>query len=216
MFAAMAVGPPETPRRRAYGLRRDQGQSARRADGMTEEDLCHLLGRIGSHRDRAAFAELFQYFAPRLKAYGMRRGTPPEAAEELAQEAMISVWNKANTYDRRKAAPSTWVFTIVRNKRIDMLRRENRPELDPDDPALSGPPVESGLDRYEVVETQEALRKSISTLPPEQAQAIQKAYFEDKSHRVIADELGLPLGTVKSRIRLAVAALRSVMPEQDQ
>lgn len=216
MFVATAEPLTCLRQPRRFGGSVDRGKPRRPDSGMTEEDLSDLLRRIGADRDRSAFADLFRYFAPRLKAYGMRRGTNPEAAEELAQEAMISVWNKAHTYDRRKAAPSTWVFTIVRNKRIDMLRRENRPELDPEDPALSGPPVESGFDRYEAVEAQDQLRHSIATLPPEQAQAIQKAYFEDKSHRVIAEELGLPLGTVKSRIRLAVAALRTVMPEQDQ
>ncbi|MBI1179416.1 MAG: sigma-70 family RNA polymerase sigma factor [Alphaproteobacteria bacterium] len=169
-----------------------------------------LLDRVAQRRDRQAFVELFDHFAPRLKAFMLRGGADPETAEEIAQEAMIAVWNKAVQYDRSRAALSTWVFTIARNKRIDMLRRQVRPEIDPDDyPAASGEPEP---DRT-VALNQAAvdLRGSIAQLPAEQREVLQLAFFEDKSHGTISAELGLPLGTVKSRIRLALARLRGLM-----
>jgi RNA polymerase sigma-70 factor (ECF subfamily) len=171
-----------------------------------------LVNRVACQRDRAAFIDLFNHFAPRLKAFMLRGGADPETAEEIAQEAMIIVWNKAEQFDPSRAALSTWIFTIARNKRIDMLRRQVRPEIDPLD--LPGAEEDPGADsRLALRQASADLRGSIALLSAEQRQVLHLAFFEDKSHGAISNELGLPLGTVKSRIRLALARLRGMMGE---
>lgn len=171
-----------------------------------------LVLAIARHRDRSAFIELFGHFAPRLKAFMLRGGADPETAEEIVQEAMITVWNKAEQFDPARAALSTWIFTIARNKRIDMLRRQVRPEIDPLDLAVIG--QEPAADaRLALAQASADLRGSIALLPAEQRQVLHLAFFEDKSHGDISAELGLPLGTVKSRIRLALARLRGMVGE---
>ncbi len=170
-----------------------------------------LLLAVGQKRDRAAFAALFGHFAPRLKTYLRRQGCDAGGAEELVQEVMLLVWRRAETYDPTQASASTWVFTIARNKRIDVLRRERRPEIDPDDPALVPDPVETADRRVETRETNGRLRAALKELPPEQAELLRMAYFEDKPHSVISAEQGIPLGTVKSRLRLAMERLRKAL-----
>lgn len=173
-----------------------------------------LVVAVGASRDREAFAELFGYFAPRIKAYLMRRGAAPAEAEELAQEAMIMVWRRAQTFDPAKSAASTWIFTIARNKRIDALRREKRPDYDPEDPSLA-PAVPPAADRaVEVTQQAGRLAEAIAGLPEEQAALVRMAYFEDKAHGQIAAETALPLGTVKSRLRLAMGRLRKALAEE--
>lgn len=172
-----------------------------------------LLLAVGRDRDRDAFARLFDHFAPRLKSYLRRQGADAGAAEELAQEVMLLVWRRAETYDPGQASASTWVFTIARNKRIDALRREQRPEIDPDDPALVPDPVD-GADRLlETARANSRLRAALQTLPPEQADLLRLAYFEDMPHSAISAERGIPLGTVKSRLRLAMDRLRKALRE---
>jgi len=180
-----------------------------REDAPGEDLLADLIEAVATRRDRAAFAHLFDHYAPRLKAFGMRRGADVGQAEELAQETMFTLWHKASTFDRSRAAASTWVFTIVRNKRIDMARRENRPELNPEDPMLATEPPARADDEYEIAETGRRMRRLIAALPAEQAKVVHMAFFEDKSHSTIAVELDLPLGTVKSRIRLALERMRT-------
>jgi RNA polymerase sigma-70 factor, ECF subfamily len=176
-----------------------------------ERPFADLIARVAQHQDRAAFAALFGHFAPRVKAYLMRLGADDGGAEELAQEVMLVVWRRAASFDPALAAVGTWVFTIARNKRIDRLRRERRPEIDPDDPALAPDPAVGADMALDAAETGDRLRDAIGALPDEQAQLLRMAYFEDKSHRAIAAETRLPLGTVKSRIRLALGRLRTVL-----
>jgi RNA polymerase sigma-70 factor (ECF subfamily) len=172
-----------------------------------------LIEAVAAHRDKAAFASLFTHFAPRIKAYLMRLGCDGGSAEELTQEAMVTLWRRAETFDARQANASTWVFAIARNKRIDALRRQRRPELDPQDPALT-PDAPAAADALvESVQDVARVRAAIGALPEEQRLLLQMAYYEDKPHSVIAEEQGLPLGTVKSRIRLAVTRLRKVLKE---
>jgi len=180
----------------------------------TTDELCALLEAVAVHRDRQAFARLFKYFAPRLKAFGLRQGADPTTAEELVQETLLIVWRKASTFDRSKATPSTWIFTIVRNKRIDMFRRQNRAEVALDE--RYDAPTEERLpdDSYALTRSDEALRAALAVLPEDQLTVLRKAFFEDKSHSEIAEELRLPLGAVKSRVRLALARLRVHLPEQ--
>lgn len=183
---------------------------------VTNEELCGLVEAVAARRDREAFARLFKHFAPRLKGFGLRRGTDAASSEELAQETMLTVWRKAETFDPSRATVSTWIFTIVRNKRIDLFRREGHPEADLAEAAekvYEGPAADDEVDR---LRSSEALREALRVLPAEQFDVLQKAFFEDKSHSVIAAELGLPLGTVKSRIRLALARLRGALPEDSQ
>jgi RNA polymerase sigma-70 factor (ECF subfamily) len=175
---------------------------------LDEPSLNRLIQAIATDRDRAAFGALFGHFGPRIKAYLMRRGSAAAEAEEVVQEVMVTLWRRAETFDARQANASTWVFTIARNKRIDMMRRERRPELDPDDPALV--PAENGSAERGVERAQDAarLRSAMAGLPAEQKDLLVMAFFEDKPHSAIAQESGLPLGTVKSRIRLAMARLK--------
>jgi len=182
-------------------------------DAVSNEELHALLHAVAEQRDRRAFAELFRYFAPRLKGFGLRRGMEPAAADELVQETMLAVWRKAASFDAARATVATWVFTIVRNKRIDLFRREVFVEADISE--LSTIPDEGAPADHSVsgIQASDALREAMRSLSPEQLQILQHAYFEDKSHRAIANELRLPLGTVKSRIRLALARLRAAMPE---
>ncbi|WP_299624790.1 sigma-70 family RNA polymerase sigma factor [Pelagibius sp.] len=176
--------------------------------------LAGLLNAVGRNRDRDAFAELFQYFGPRVKAYLMRQGANEALAEELVQESMIMVWRRAESFDVSKSGASTWIFTIARNKRIDALRREKRPEYDPDDPALVPAAVEDADAMVEAAQQSQRLSVAIKTLSKEQADLVKMAYFEDKAHGRIAEETALPLGTVKSRLRLALGHLRKALMEE--
>jgi RNA polymerase sigma-70 factor (ECF subfamily) len=171
------------------------------------------IERIGKHRDRAAFGELFNHFSPQLKSFLMNAGTTAEQAEELVQETMIKVWRKAPTYVASKAAANTWIYTIARNTRIDWLRKQGR----------QNPNQISAEDLYDEREEQTPYsslvqiraRTQVSDLmkqlPAEQVAVLQHMYFQGKSGQEVAEELGLPLGTVKSRIRLALARLKLVL-----
>lgn len=170
-----------------------------------------LIRAVAERRDREAFARLFRFFAPRVKAYLLRLGSDDGAAEEIAQEALVTVWRKAESFDPSQASVSTWVFTIARNKRIDRLRRLKRPALDPEEPALQ-PESRPSADRLlDAAQRDERLRRALETLPEEQAEVVRLAFFEDKAHAAIADETDLPLGTVKSRLRLALTRLRRAL-----
>jgi len=172
-----------------------------------------LVERIARDADREAFGALFRHFAPRIKSYLMRLGANPGQAEELAQEAMIIVWRKAASFDRAQSSVATWLFTIARNKRIDAIRRERRPEIDPSDPALVPEPAPAADVALSAEQQAGRLRAAIATLPAEQADLLKLAFYEDKSHGDIAAERGLPLGTVKSRLRLAFGRLRKAIEE---
>ena len=174
-----------------------------------------LLVRVGRDRDKSAFAELFDYFAPRVKSFLLRFGTDMSLAEEIAQEAMIMVWRRAETYDPQQSAASTWIFTIARNKRIDRLRRENRPLPDMTDPAVMPESIETGEIQVARMQQEKKIRHALKNLPEEQAKMIFSAYYEEKSHREIAEESGVALGTVKSRIRLALNRLRAHIDEDE-
>ncbi|MBL8659952.1 MAG: sigma-70 family RNA polymerase sigma factor [Rhodospirillales bacterium] len=190
--------------------------STQRNCPVTNEELCGLVESIAARRDRDAFAQLFRHFAPRLKGFGMRRGTDAASSEELAQETMLTVWRKADTFDPRRATVSTWIFTIVRNKRIDLFRREGHPDAELSEATEAAYEGRAADDELTLAEWGSVLRQALTELPEDQVTVLKKAFFEDKSHSVIAEELGLPLGTVKSRIRLALARLRNALPEDCQ
>lgn len=174
-----------------------------------ESDLfAELLERIASHGDRAAYAELFDHYAPRVKGYLARLGLEPGRAEDVAQEVMVAVWRKAGSFDRRKANASTWIFRIARNRRIDLFRRERTATLDANDPQLSPdalPLPDAGL---EASQREVQVAAALADLPAEQRDMVRAAFYEDLSHSEIAERFGLALGTVKSRLRLAFEKLR--------
>jgi RNA polymerase sigma-70 factor (ECF subfamily) len=173
--------------------------------------LNDLVVLIALHRDRRAFELLFTHFAPRIKGYLVRLGTTGALAEDLAQETMLAVWRKAALFDPARASASTWIFTVARNLRIDSLRRERRPDFDPNDPALV-PGEEPAADARMMRDDDDvSLRAALAKLSPEQAEIVQMSFFADKPHSVIAAELGLPLGTVKSRLRLAMVHIRAAL-----
>ena len=169
---------------------------------------------VAAERDRAAFAALFGHFAPRVKRYLLGLGAGVGLAEDLAQETLLAVWRKAEQFDPAKAEAATWIFTIARNLRIDAVRRERHPEVDPDDPLLVPAPPEDALERLAAAERSARIVRALGTLPAEQAAVVRLAFLEDKAHREIERELGLPLGTVKSRLRLALARLRKSLGEE--
>jgi RNA polymerase sigma-70 factor (ECF subfamily) len=168
-----------------------------------------LLGRVAVNQDRAACALLFAHFAPRVKAYLLRLGASSGVAEELAQETLLSVWRKAELFDPAKASAATWLFTIARNLRIDAIRREKRPELDPED-FMPEPDADADAGLM-LAENEGRLRLALKELPADQIQVVELSFFADKPHSQIAQELGIPLGTVKSRLRLAMGRLKRAM-----
>lgn len=168
----------------------------------------HVI-RIRDHKDEQAFAELFAHFAPRVKSFLMRGGGDATIAEECAQDVMATLWQKAHLFDPSRASVSTWVFTVARNKKIDHLRKQRRPE--PEDLPW-GPEAEPDQSDVLVMQQEtEALGQALSELPEKQRDLVEKAYFGDMSHSEIAEVTGLPLGTIKSRIRLALDRLRHAM-----
>lgn len=182
------------------------------AGAVTFEDL---LVAVGKTSNRDAFVRLFGHFAPRVKSFLMKGGLSDALADELAQETMLSVWDRAASYDPAKAAASTWIFTIARNKKIDYLRRSVRPETDGTDPALVADPSPNMPDDVVArAEEARALSEAMATLPAEQAEMIRQSFFEEMSHGDIAAKNKLPLGTVKSRIRLALEHLRKALGDK--
>jgi RNA polymerase sigma-70 factor (ECF subfamily) len=181
---------------------------------LDREALADLIEAIALRADKAAFAQLFRLFAPKIKGYLIKLGAGSQA-EELTQEVMLTIWRKAATFDRRQASVSTWLFTIARNRRIDAVRKERRPELDPEDPMLV-PEAPAAPDEQLLARDREArVSQAIKTLPPEQAELLYQAFYLAKSHSQIAAEMKLPLGTVKSRLRLAFGRMRKVLEGED-
>lgn len=187
--------------------RRKEGPAVQ-AD-QVETDWAALVLRVRDHQDKAAFAALFRHFAPRVKAFLMKSGADATTAEECAQDVMATLWQKAHLFDPARASVATWVFTIARNRRIDAFRKARRPE--PEELPW-GPEPEP--DQAEVLEAQqdtERLGNALAQLPEKQRALIERAFYGDLSHSEIAAETGLPLGTIKSRIRLALERLRQQM-----
>nr|WP_002729684.1 sigma-70 family RNA polymerase sigma factor [Magnetospirillum molischianum]CCG42093.1 Putative RNA polymerase sigma factor [Magnetospirillum molischianum DSM 120] len=171
------------------------------------------LQAVARNRDRDAFAELFRYYAPRIKSYLRRLGTEDSVAEELAQDAMLAVWSKATHFDPERAKAATWIFSIARNLRIDRLRHERRPEIDLDDPELIVDPAPPADDALETGRREQRVRDALTHLPPDQARVVALSFFEDVPHAEIATRLDVPLGTVKSRMRLAMGRIKALLGE---
>lgn len=177
--------------------------------------FAELLVAVAQVQDRQAFAELFAYYAPRVKSYLMRLGSDNAQAEEIAQDVMVNVWRKAGLFDVSQASVSTWIFRIARNRRIDVFRRTKRPDLDPEETLVLPAGVESPEEHVESLETEARVREALKVLPVEQVSLLKLAFYDGLSHREIADKLGVPLGTVKSRIRLAFVKMKTRLDEDD-
>lgn len=168
-----------------------------------------MMARIHSDRDQAAFAEIFRHFAPRVKGFLIKSGTDAATAEECAQEVMTLVWRKSHLFDPARASVATWIFTIARNKRIDMARRSARPV--PEDLPWGPEPEPEAQDVIALQQDSARLAEALRDLPPAQRALVEKAYLGDMSQSEIATETGLPLGTIKSRLRLGLKKLRQKM-----
>lgn len=182
----------------------------------SRDELGQALLDIGNHQDQAAFETVYKYFAGRVKSFLLGKGMEDSTAEELMQEIMLTVWRRAESYDPAKAAASTWIFTIARNRRIDYLRGNSRIEVELDDAMLERAIEQHNTNdtlEYKTTLTQEShkLFSAMENLPPEQQQVMHLSYFRGQSHGDIAQWLGLPVGTVKSRIRLALQNVRTNM-----
>ncbi len=175
----------------------------------TEGEWVGHIARIRDAQDQAAFVELFRHFAPRVKAFVMKSGASETLAEECTQEVMATLWRKAHMFDPSRASVATWIFTIARNRKIDMLRKQRRPE--PEDLPWGPSEEPDQADVMTLQQESEKLSEAIAQLPEKQRELIEKAYFGDLSHSEIAEQTGLPLGTIKSRIRLALKRLRHTM-----
>lgn len=172
------------------------------------QDLNQDLIQVAAAQDRQAFARLFAHFAPRIKSWLIGQGSGAEMAEEVAQQAMLQVWRKAALYDPARAAASTWIFRIARNLRIDMIRKEKN--FDREDADVTR--IVDGSDDPETTarrgEEVRIMRDALEKLPPEQARIVRLSFYEGLAHGDIATRLDLPLGTVKSRMRLAFRKLQ--------
>lgn len=211
MLAGLHIALPEnTPsnRQRAVTVR-----ATANIERVTNDKKRNLwiteVHRIRDNADKAAFADLYAHFAPRVKGFLIKSGADGSMAEECAQEVMATLWHKAHLFDPTRASVATWIFTIARNRRIDILRKQRRPE--PEE-LTWGPEAEP--DQADVLALQQEtqiLGQALTALPAAQRELIEQAYFGDMSHSEIAKKTGLPLGTIKSRIRLALERLRQQM-----
>lgn len=169
-----------------------------------------LLARVAEHDDKAAFRAIYQHFAPRIKAYAINQGFS-QHAEVLVQEVMTSVWRNAGKYSESLASVSTWIFTITRNQRIDILRKLNRTRAEiviETEDLWQIPTEDTTICSIQNLSTEKFVKAAIDKLPEEQMIALRKVYYEGKTHEEVAEELNIPLGTVKGRLRLSLQKLR--------
>jgi RNA polymerase sigma-70 factor (ECF subfamily) len=189
---------------------------------MTRQEIANnnweeALTFVALQRDRSAYAELFSYFAPRLKAFGMKMFGNEQQALEMVQDTMLNVWKKAALFDASRGCASTWIFTIARNVRFDMLRKKQsrKDDVSADDLWLNGeypePEADTDASQWDTQLLMEKLAPHFASLPPAQREVMERVYLQEKSHQEVSDELAIPLGTVKSRIRLALDRLREAL-----
>jgi RNA polymerase sigma-70 factor (ECF subfamily) len=183
------------------------------AAALSDQWLVDRITAVAARRDRAAFSDLFHHLAPRFKTFALRAGVTHQQAEELAQETMLMIWRKAASFEPGRAAPMAWLFAIARNKRADLFRRASPAHAD-----LGETPEHADDEQYGPEEAfragraRDLVQQAMTALSPEQRVVVEKAFMEDKSHADVASELALPLGTVKSRIRLALSRMRDELP----
>ncbi len=185
--------------------------TAKKASDATDVELSNYLKDIGESQDKSAFSSIFKYFAPRLKSFFVKLGCSDSQAEEIIQEVMIAVWTKSKTYDGTKSSVSTWIYTIAKNKRIDKIRKEKKHNIVESDESLEIPTASKQEEQLLSTELNEKIQHSLQFLPKEQAELLKLSYFYEKTHTDIAKDLCLPLGTVKSRIRLALSKMKNLV-----
>lgn len=195
-----------------YAMADNNFRTGRTSVGKDETDWSAVMTRVRDSQDRAAFAALFAHFAPRVKFFLIKAGSSAAVAEDCAQDVLATVWHKAGQFDPARASVATWIFTIARNRRIDVARRDRRPE--PEEVDWMGEDEPDQADVYAANEETRILGQALAELPEKQRALIQRAYYGDLSHSEIAAETGLPLGTIKSRIRLALDKLRQTLSER--
>lgn len=207
------AGSRETSRvdRRSFGNGMVAMDNPRRDRSEAADTLSDCIVRIATQRDEAAFETLFRHFAPRLKSYFTKRGGDPAMAEEITQEALVSLWKNADQFDPNKASAATWIFTIARNLSIDRFRQARRPAFDANDPAFVPDDEEPPDEILERAEAEQKVREVMDALPLNEKSVLMLSFYENQSHGEIAKRLGLPIGTVKSRIRLAFGRLRAAL-----
>jgi RNA polymerase sigma-70 factor (ECF subfamily) len=189
----------------SYVATRYEGKLVKKADTEVSSETVWMLA-VRDKRDKAAFSNLFDHFAPRLKGFVMKSGMPGGQAEEIVQDVMLTVWRKAAQFDPHRAQVSAWIYQITRNRQIDIIRRNNRPL-----PEELNEPQSLECDTSQMLALdQEAqhLKKALGSLTADQRQAVEKAYLGEMTHQEISEQTGLPLGTIKSRIRLGLERLR--------
>ncbi|PHO03511.1 RNA polymerase subunit sigma [Rhodobacteraceae bacterium 4F10] len=187
--------------------RRSPPQPETGLDAVSEQTL--WLIAVRDRQDRQAFVKLFDHFAPRLKGMFIKSGLSAARAEDIIQDTMLNVWRKAHLFDPHRAQATSWIYRIARNRHIDVLRRENRPL--PEELKIEDQPAEDASQIVALEMETEKLRSALMRLRPEQRELVEKAYLGELSHSDIQAETGLPLGTIKSRIRLGMERLRHEM-----
>jgi|TARA_B110000240_G_scaffold169744_1_gene192912 RNA polymerase sigma-70 factor (ECF subfamily) len=168
----------------------------------------NAMKQIADHQDKSSFKMIFDYFGPRLKSFLMSSGAEESIAEEVVQETMCVVWTKADYYDPKMASPSTWIYTIARNKKIDILRKSRKAILENIDTAILPPIIPRLEEDIEHDQKFEVINQYLNELPKEQLALLKMNFIEEKSHGEIAEITKIPLGTIKSRIRLAMEKIR--------
>lgn len=178
---------------------------------LSPSELAALVAAVAQERDREAFARLFDHFAPRLTAYLLRQGAEAAVAEEIVQDAMVTLWRKAALFDPAKSSLTTWLYRIARNRRIDLIRRDRDTPVEPENPVFDVADTTDLEGELDASQREAAVREAMKSLPEEQRSLVVLAFFDGLSHSDIAERTGLPLGTVKSRIRLAFTRLRRTL-----
>lgn len=174
----------------------------------------NLIRRIAEDRDKSAFRELYDRYAGRIKGVMIKGGALNDEADEAAQEAMLAIWRKAETFDPARAPASAWIFAIARNRRIDMIRRWSRPAPDPNDPLYAPDPPTPAEAEVAAANRDARVREAVQGLNAEQRTAVHLAFFEGLSHPEVAKRMGSPVGTVKSRLRLAAERLKGALGDR--
>ncbi len=183
--------------------------------GVRDDTWSRLLERVGQSRDEAAFAQLFAHFAPLIKGFclgNVNSNFPADAADEIVQEVLFKVWQKSPSYDPSKAAASTWIYTVMRNCRIDIMRRNKRTISDSGVIEIEDVWDEADDDKAYIYLQQASnevlIQNAFNQLPTEQRQVLIQVYMQSKTHQQISIETGLPLGTVKSRVRIGLKKMQ--------
>jgi RNA polymerase sigma-70 factor (ECF subfamily) len=180
-------------------------------EGVISQNPANWITAIAARADRAAFAALFAFYAPRIKSMLMRAGASADTGEDIAQETLLTIWRKAAYFDPHRASASAWVFTIARNIRIDRLRHDKRAKLSMLYEMIEAEEPELPDATLDAAERAERVRAAIGQIPEEQVRVLQLSFFEGRAHGDIAAKLDLPLGTVKSRLRLGMSRLRHLL-----